>query len=100
MLQFNFSFEFLIFYIPYLLPYIPSSNLELLVNQFNSAAPENGNHPDKIASSKYDDIDEMHNIEIHHKNKPLSLFHINRYSLSKTFDDLQHLLSCNKKNLT
>ena len=38
----------------------------------------------------------MHNIEIPHKNKSLSLFHINACSLNKTFDDLQHLLSCTK----
>ena len=74
----------------------PSSNLELLVNQFNNATPENGNDPEKIASSKYYDIDEMHHIKIPHKNKPLSLFHINACSLSKNFDDLQHLLSCTK----
>ena len=73
-----------------------SSNLELLVNQFNNATPENGNDPEKIASSKYYDIDEMHNIEIPHKNKSLSLFHINACSLNKNFDDLQHLLSCTK----
>ena len=39
----------------------------------------------------------MHNDEIPHKNKLLSLFHINTHSLSKNFDDLQHLLSCSKK---
>ena len=72
----------------------PSSNLEPLVNQFNNAAPENCNDPEKIATCKYYDIDEMHNIEISHKNKPLSLFHINARSLSK--NDLQHLLSCTK----
>ena len=38
----------------------------------------------------------MHNIEIPHKNKSLSLFHINPCSLNKNFDNLQHLLSCNK----
>ena len=75
----------------------PSSNLELLVNQFNNATPENSNDPEKISSSKYYD---MHNIEIPHKNKPLSLFHINACSLIKNFDGLQHLLSCIKKNLT
>ena len=75
----------------------PSSNLKLLVNQFNSATPENGNDPEKITSSKYYDIDEMHNIEIPHKNKPLSLFHINTCSLSKHFDDFEHLLNCTKK---
>ena len=78
----------------------PSSSLELLVNQFNNATPGNGNDPEEIASSKYYDIDEMINIEIRHKNKPLSLFHINACSLSKNFDDLQHLLSCTKTFLT
>ena len=76
----------------------PSSNLELLVNQFSNATPENSNDPEKIYSSKYYDIEEMHNIEIPHNNKSLSLFHINACSLNKNFDDLQHLLSCTKKN--
>ena len=52
----------------------------------------------KIAFSKYYDMDEMHNIEIHHKNKSLSLFHISACSLNKNFDHLQHLLSCTQKN--
>ena len=72
-----------------------SSNLELLLNQFNNATPENGSDPEQIASFKYE-INEMHNIEISHKNKSLSLFHINACSLNKNFDDLQHLLSCTK----
>ena len=38
----------------------------------------------------------MGNIEMPHKNKSLSLFHINACSLNKTFDDLQHLLSSTK----
>ena len=68
-----------------------SSNLELLVNQFNNSTPENGNGHEKIPSSKYYDIDEMP-----HKNKPLSLFHINACSLSKKFDEL-HLAQESKK---
>ena len=44
-----------------------SSNLELLVNQFNNATPVNSNNPQNISSSKYCDIEEMHNIEIPHK---------------------------------
>ena len=39
----------------------------------------------------------MHNIQICHKNKSLSLFHINSCSLKKIFDDLQHLLNWTKK---
>ena len=38
----------------------------------------------------------MHNIEIPHKNKSLSLFHINSCSPNKNFDYLQHLLNCTK----
>ena len=40
----------------------------------------------------------MHNIEIPHNTKSLSVFHINACSLNKNFADLQHLLSCTKKN--
>ena len=69
----------------------PSSNLELLINQFNNATPENNNDPKKICSSKYYDIEEMGNIEIRHKNKSLSLLYINSCSLNKIFDDLKHL---------
>ena len=76
----------------------PSSNLELLVNQFINATPENSNDPEKVCSSKYYDIEEMHNIQIPHKNKSLSLFQINACSLNKNFDDLQHLLNCTKKS--
>ena len=32
-----------------------------------------------------------------HKNKSLSLFHLNPFSLTKNFDDLQHLLSYTRK---
>ena len=40
----------------------------------------------------------MHNIQIPHKNKSLSLFHINACSLNTNSDDLQHLLNCTKKS--
>ena len=65
------------------------TNLELLVNQFNNGTPENSNDPEKVCSSKYYDIEEMHNIKIPHKNKSLPLFHINACSLNKNFDDLK-----------
>ena len=76
-----------------------SSNLEILVNQFSNFTPENSNDPEKVSSSKNYDIEEMHNIEIPHNNKLVSLFHINACSLNKNFDDLQHLLSCTKNTL-
>ena len=74
----------------------PSSNLELLVNQFNNATPGNSNGPEKVCSSKYFDIEEMCTIKIPHKNKSLSLFHVNACPLNKNFDDLQHCLKCTK----
>ena len=40
----------------------------------------------------------MHNIEIPHENKSLSLFHINACSLNNIFDDRRHLLNCTKKS--
>ena len=73
------------------------SNLELLVNQFHNATHENSNNPEKVCSSKHYDIEEMHNIKIPHKNKSLSLFHINPCSLNKNVDNLQHLLNYTKK---
>ena len=77
----------------------PSSNLEHLVNQFSNTTSEKSNDPEKNSSSKYYYIEEMHNIEIPHNNKSLSLFRINACSLNKHFDDLQRLLSCIKKKL-
>ena len=59
---------------------------ELLVNQFNNATPENRNDPEKISSSKYYDIEEMHNIEIPDNNKSLSLFDKNAFSLNKNLN--------------
>ena len=47
----------------------PSSNLELLVNQFNIATPENSSDPEKVCSSKYYAIEKMHNIQIPEKKK-------------------------------
>ena len=44
----------------------PSSNLELLVNQFNNATPEKSNDPEKVCSSKYYDIEEKYLTKINH----------------------------------
>ena len=64
----------------------PFPNLELLVNQFSYATPENINEPRYYFSSEYYDTGKMHNTEIPHKTKLLSLFHVNLCSLNKTFD--------------
>ena len=72
-----------------------------LVNQFNymSSLPYdiNSDDPENTVSSKYYDIDEHQNLKITSKSNSLSLFHINACSVSKNFDDLQHLLSCTVK---
>ena len=52
----------------------------------------------QISSSKYYDIDEIHNVEIPNKNESLSLFRINACSHNRNFDDHQHLLSWAKNN--
>ena len=62
-----------------------------------NATPDNSNYPENVYSSKYYGTKEMHNILISHKNKSLSLFHINPYSLNINFDDLPRLLNCTKK---
>ena len=78
----------------------PSEHLKYLVNQFNnmSSQPDdiNSDDPENTVSSKYYDIDELQNLKINNSNS-LSLFHINACSLSRNFDDLQHLLSCTNK---
>ena len=75
-----------------LLKYSP--NLELLVNQFNNATPENSNDPANFSLSKYYDFDEMHNIKIYLKNKSLSLFHIMHVLLIKILIAFNIFLSC------
>ena len=48
-------------------------------------------------NSNYYDIDQFQTLKRHEKNKSLSLFHINACSLSKNFDDFEHLLKCTNK---
>ena len=91
-LVFRISFVFLFTFLPYI--------LKQLVNQFNnmSSQPDdiNSDDPENTVSSKYYDIDELQNLKINNSNS-LSLFHVNACSLSRNFDDLQHLLSCTNK---
>ena len=80
----------------------PSEHLKHLVIQFNNmSSPVDHiifDDPENTVSSKYYDIEDLQNLKITSKNKSLSLFRINACSLSKNFDDLQHLLSCTNKN--
>ena len=75
----------------------PSANLSLLFNQFNNFSPEQKNEPENVVNSNYYDTDQFQTLKFHEKNKSLSLFHIHVCSLSKNFDDLEHLLKCTNK---
>ena len=57
----------------------------------------NSDDPENTVSSKYYDIDALQNLKITNNSNSLSLFYTNACSLSKNFDDLQHLLSCTNK---
>ena len=78
----------------------PSEHLKHLVNQFSnmSLPPDdiNSGDPENTVSSKYYNIEQLQNLKI--KSKSLSLIQINTCSLSKNFDELQHLLTCTNKN--
>ena len=76
----------------------PSEILKLLVNQFNDASPEDNTDPENVVQSKYCDSDELETMKIPNKDKSLALFHINACSLKKTFNELEHLLSCTNKS--
>ena len=78
----------------------PSPKLTNLVNQFNNNTIINNNKniDDHFIHSKCFDTDEIQKLKITNKEKCLSLFHINASSLSKNFDELQHLLKSSKKS--
>ena len=71
-----------------------SANLSLLFNQFNKFSSEEINGLENVVNSNYYDIDQFQTLKFYEKNKLLSLFYINGCSLSKKFDDLEHLLEC------
>ena len=55
----------------------------------------NSDNPENAVTCKY--YEELQNLKTTNKSKPLSLFHINVYSLSKNFNNLEHLLSWTNK---
>ena len=75
----------------------PSSDLSLLVNQFNNSSPEQKTDPKNVVNSNYYDTDQLQTLKFLEKSKQLFLFHINTCSLNKNSDDLQHLLKCTNK---
>ena len=65
----------------------PTLNLELLVNQFENATPENNNNPKNILPLNIMILMKCIMLEYLRKIN-LSLFHTNACSLNKHFDDL------------
>ena len=51
-----------------------------------------------VVNSNYYDTDQLQTLKIREKSKSLSLLHIYACSLSKSFDDLEHLLKCTNKD--
>ena len=75
----------------------PPSDLTLLLNQFNNTSTEKNNDHENIVNSKYYDNDQIQTLKFPDKHKSLVLFHINGWSLSKKYDDIDHLLKCTNK---
>ena len=76
----------------------PSPNLSLLLNHFNNFSPEQKNGPGNVVNSNYYDIDQFHTLRFYEKISQVFLFHINACSLSKNFDEIEHLLKCTNKD--
>ena len=74
----------------------PSQNLKLLFNQFKeSTAESDKKNPENLINCRNLDIDEIQKIKI--EPNSTSLFHINSYSLNKSFEDLEYLLKATTK---
>ena len=70
----------------------------LLYNQFNNTFQKSTIYPVNVINSKY--INQIQTLKFLDKHKSLAFFHINEFSLNKTFDYLDHLLKCTNKVLT
>ena len=72
-------------------------NLALLFNQFNNSSPKQQIDPENVVNSSNFDTDQIQSVKFPQKEKSLSLFHINAYSLNKNFDDLVYVLKYTNK---
>ena len=75
----------------------PAPDQAILFNQFNSAIPENISDLENVIQSKYYGIDELQQLKIPNKEKSLSFFHINSYSLNKNFEKLTYKIYCSQQ---
>ena len=75
----------------------PPPDLAFFFNQLHNAIPENNSDPENVIKSKYYDIDELQQLKIPNKEKSLSFFHINSYSLNKNFEKLTYKIYCSQQ---
>ena len=71
----------------------PPPNPKLLLNQFNELTAESNKNPEHFINSRNLDIDEIQKMKV--EPNPLSLFHLNSFSLNKNFEDLALIIYIN-----
>ena len=77
------------------------AKLSQLFNQFNNTTKNHTNKDlDNAVQWRYYDIEEIQTLKTPNKSKSLSMFHINAYSLSKNFHDLEYLLKTTDMNFS
>ena len=68
-------------------------NLKNLLCQLNNLSEKENNDNENLPKCKYRDISYFSNLDVELKSKCLSLFHLNINSLSKNFDNFNHLIN-------
>ena len=69
------------------------SNLENLLCQLNNLSEKENIDNENLPNCKYRDISYFSNLDVELKSKCLSFFHLNINSLSKNFDNFNHLIN-------
>ena len=68
-------------------------NLKNLLCQLNNIFEKENNDNENLPNCKYRDISYFSNLDVELKSKCLSFFHLNINSLSKNFDNFNHLIN-------
>ena len=68
-------------------------NLKNLLCQLNNLTEKENNDNENLPNCKYRDISYFSNLDVELKSKCLSLFHLNINSLSRNFDNFNHLIN-------
>ena len=69
------------------------SNLKNLLCQLNNLSEKENIDNENLPNCKYRDISYFSNLDVELKSKCLSFFHLNINSLSKNFDNFNHLIN-------